>query len=126
MRIKFTTRAFQSYVPKQALRAVAGEPSHSLYIRMRKHHADIGGLAAVTGLDVNRVKLTVLGEKPPISTRGCWTKEAVRIARALGTEPEIIFGEAFDSVGSALVHPDHSMLPEVLIDELHPWSYPRR
>lgn len=117
--INFNTRAFQTYVPIQVLRTVCGEHSSALLLRMKRHHLGIGALASLTGLNPLRIKETVLGQKPPISTRGSWTKEAIQIARTLRTDPETIFGRQFERIGSALVHPDASMLPEELAGEIH-------
>ena len=117
-KIAFSTRVFSSYVPKTALDRSQGDMSQSLMLRMQRHHLDIKSMSDITGLDQTRLKQTIFGEKPPISTRGCWTKEAVGIARVLGSEPEVLFDKPLDQIGAQLAMPDAELVPSELALEI--------
>jgi hypothetical protein len=96
--VLFDTRAVYTHIPAYVLREVEGLHSSRLSRRMKEHHEDLYSLAMKTGLHYGQVRQTVFGLKPPVSSRGCWTKEAIAISKALSTEPEFLFGPVRDTI----------------------------
>jgi hypothetical protein len=65
---------------------------------MREDGETIGSLAARTNLTLRQVQQTVFGRKPPISSGGYWTREAVSISQALGVDPQAVFSDVLTEI----------------------------
>ncbi len=117
--IIYNSRVFQSPVPTAVLNRVRGDNARSLMGRMRRHNVTIESLAQKTGLPVAQIKDTVFGNKPPISTRGSWTKEALTIAGTFNVKPEVLFPSALGEIRSAMAMADLEMVPPPEIHNTH-------
>lgn len=112
-------RAFSvTYIPQGVLRRAVGADISVLANRMKRHHVTIPTLAARTGIEAKKIQNLVFGEVSPINEKGLWTNTALKVARALKTEPEVIFSDAQDRIGAALAMPDAEMFPESMAGEL--------
>lgn len=118
VRINFTVQAFSGgFIPRSAITRSLGQPAKALQARMVKHRLSPQTLSVKAGVRLKTLSLLMSGEISPITTRGLWSKSAIKISRALLSEPEVIFPEALDRIGSALCNPDQEMLPLSLLSE---------
>lgn len=118
-KIDFNTRAFSSPIPKSLLQRLKGQNNSALIARVSQHHLTIPELAQKARISRSSAQNLLFGKTVPIDTQGNWTKAAIRIAKALKTEPEVVFAEVHDQIGSALAMPDETLFPRSLADELH-------
>jgi hypothetical protein len=118
-KIDFNTRAFSSPVPKSLLQQLKGMNNSTLIARVSQHHLTIPILAQKARISRSSVKNLLFGKAVPIDEQGNWTKAAIRVSRALKSEPEVLFAEVHDEIGSALAMPDETLFPRSLADELH-------
>jgi hypothetical protein len=96
------TRAVHVPVSAHMLVSAFEKVSSLLYGRLSgrilRHKETLNTLARKTRLPVESIKRTVFGLKPPIDNEGLWTDEALRISRALRSEPEFLFGPVRDAI----------------------------